>query len=436
MKACGSLKSLPIARKIHAQLISTCLISSIFLQLIDDDYRVFCDIGPRYLFTYNTMINGGVRCLCVGNIKMALHLHGLVKKFYFVSDESIAKSSIDMHVKCGAVDYAESAFLRMLNPSLFCWKFGIIRLLIMFQKMPERDLVSWNTMISILTRHGFGFETLCTFIELWNHGFGLSSMLYATAFSARASVYDLEWGPHLHSRVVHMEPSLDVFVGSGLIDMYLKCGCNGIESSIQIGKALVTMYAEGGSTQKADLAFELMSRRNMISWMVLISAFSQAGVLEKPRFFFFFVSLLSGCSHSGPVTKGKHYFTAMAKFTYTCYFVCMVDLLGLSGLLGEAKKLIDEMPSKPTCVIWGALLGACCSHYNTKLAELVMRNLLQLDVKELETRKNHGCRWIEVDDRVNVFTMDDVNHHRNAEIYGLQKISEKIENIGNCGEAV
>ncbi|GAY49310.1 hypothetical protein CUMW_118160 [Citrus unshiu] len=431
MKACGSLKSLPIARKIHAQLISTCLISSIFLQLIDDDYRVFCDIGPRYLFTYNTMINGGVRCLCVGNIKMALHLHGLVKKFFFGSDESIEKSSIDMHVKCGAVDYAESAFLRMLNPSLFCWKFGI--------KMPERDLVSWNTMISILTRHGFGFETLCTFIELWNHGFGLSSMLYATAFSARASVYDLEWGPHLHSRVVHMEPSLDVFVGSGLIDISkvpLNWGIasciykkNGIESSIQIGKALVTMYAEGGSTQKADLAFELMSRRNMISWMVLISAFSQAG-----------------CSHSGPVTKGKHYFTAMAKFTYTCYFVCMVDLLGLSGLLGEAKKLIDEMPSKPTCVIWGALLGACCSHYNTKLAELVMRNLLQLwrtrwcckfkETKELETRKNHGCSWIEVDDRVNVFTMDDVNHHRNAEIYGLQKISEKIENIGNCGEAV
>lgn len=26
-----------------------------------------------------------------------------------------------MHVKCGAVDYAESAFLRMPNPSLFCW---------------------------------------------------------------------------------------------------------------------------------------------------------------------------------------------------------------------------------------------------------------------------------------------------------------------------
>lgn len=74
---------------------------------------------------------------------------------------------------------------------------------------------------------------------------------------------------------------------------------NGIESSIQIGNALVTMYAEGGSTQKADLAFELMSRRNMISWMVLISAFSQAGVLEKPRFFFLLIKCISEVLYLG-----------------------------------------------------------------------------------------------------------------------------------------
>lgn len=74
---------------------------------------------------------------------------------------------------------------------------------------------------------------------------------------------------------------------------------NGIESSIQIGNALVTMYAEGGSTQKADLAFELMSRKNMISWMVLISAFSQAGDLEKPRFFFLLIKCISEVLYLG-----------------------------------------------------------------------------------------------------------------------------------------
>lgn len=46
-------------------------------------------------------------------------LHGLVSKFNLGSDESIAKSNIDMHVKCGAVDYADGVFLRIPNPSLF-----------------------------------------------------------------------------------------------------------------------------------------------------------------------------------------------------------------------------------------------------------------------------------------------------------------------------
>lgn len=59
------------------------------------------------------------------------------------------------------------------------------------------------------------------------------------------------------------------------------------------------VYAEGGSTQKADLAFELMSRRNMISWMVLISAFSQAGDLEKPIFFFFLIKCISEVLYLG-----------------------------------------------------------------------------------------------------------------------------------------
>lgn len=59
----------------------------------------------------------------------------------------------------------------------------------------------------------------------------------------------------------------------------------------------------------------------------------------------------------------------------------MVGLLGLSRLLEEAKKLIDGMSFKPTGDIRGASLGACCSHYNTKLAELVIRNLPHLDVK-------------------------------------------------------
>ncbi|KAL5539500.1 hypothetical protein UlMin_045987, partial [Ulmus minor] len=68
MKACSSLTSIPLARKLHAQLISTGLDSSIFLQnhllhmysacsLLDDASRVFYSIHNPNVFTWNTMIN-------------------------------------------------------------------------------------------------------------------------------------------------------------------------------------------------------------------------------------------------------------------------------------------------------------------------------------------------------------------------------------------
>lgn len=105
-----------------------------------------------------------------------------------------------------------------------------------------------------LTQHSFEFETLCTFVEMWNQGFGLSSMPYATAFSACSSIYDLEWGTHLHARVVHMEPSLDVFMGSGLIDMYRKGG--------------LVEYARRVSS---------LSEHNVVSWTSLFSGVAQFG---------------------------------------------------------------------------------------------------------------------------------------------------------------
>ncbi|KAJ4702328.1 Pentatricopeptide repeat-containing protein [Melia azedarach] len=778
MKACGDLKLVPVARKIHAQLISTGLNSSIFLQnhlsnmysfcgLIDDACRVFCDIGSRNVFSYNTMINGlassgrigeakklfdemserdsvswntmmsGYFCngksedtikvfasmirdsasipnlysfSCVmkacgrlGYVKLALQLHGLVMKFDSGIDASIEKSIMDMYIKCRVLDYAERVFLRMPNPSLFCWNsmiYGYSNLCAvekavnLFQKMPEHNSVSWNTMISIFTQHGFWSETLRMFVEMWNRGFAPNSMTYATVFRACTRVYDLEWGTHLHARAVRMEPSLHVFVGNGLIDMYAKCGhleyarrvfnsliepdavswtslisgvaqfgleeealvlfnqmreipialdeftiatvlgvCSGqkflsvgeqlhaytiktgMESYVPVGNALVTMYMKCDNTHKVNYAFQLMPKKCIISWTLMISAFSQAGDVEKawncfskmperniitwnsmistfnqhgfpedslklfnlmlwkgikPDWVTFatsinacadlamlnsgmqiaaltkklgfgsdvsvansiitmyarcgqveearktfdsitiknliswnsmmagyaqngqgrkvieifdnmlkmksepdhisFVSVLSGCSHSRLVTEGKHYFISMIKDHCISptheHFACMVDLLGRSGFLEEAKSLIDGMPFKPTVDIWGALLGACRIHCNTKLAELVVRNLFELDVdisgsytllanlysdsgkldgvagvrklmREKGIRKNPGCSWIEVDNTINIFTVDDVNHPQIKEIYRvLEQIREKIENNGDYGEAV
>ena len=183
-----------------------------------------------------------------------------------------------------------------------------------------------------------------------------------------------------------------------------------------------------------------------------------------------YVSVLSGCSHAGLVTEGKQYFYSMTEdfgiSPTSEHFSCMVDLLGRAGLLEEAKNLIDGMPFKPNAAIWGALLGACRTHCESKLAEVAVRNLLEFDVEEsgsyillaniyldsgkLESvadvrklmrekgiRKNPGCSWIEVENRVHVFTVDETNHPQIKDIYRkLEEMMKKIEDTGNYKNAI
>jgi pentatricopeptide repeat protein len=61
------------------------------------------------------------------------------------------------------------------------------------------------------------------------------------------------------------------------------------------------------------------------------------------------------------------------------HYACMVHLLGRAGRLDEAYDFIRAMPLEPDCFVWGALLGACQSHGNVELAELVVFRLLVVE---------------------------------------------------------
>ena len=78
--------------------------------------------------------------------------------------------------------------------------------------------LSWNAIISFFCEHGFGVQSLSTFVEMWSQGARPNSMTYASVLSACKSIYDLEWGTHLHARIVRMEPTIDVLVARWIFD--------------------------------------------------------------------------------------------------------------------------------------------------------------------------------------------------------------------------
>jgi uncharacterized protein YaeQ len=52
------------------------------------------------------------------------------------------------------------------------------------------------------------------------------------------------------------------------------------------------------------------------------------------------------------------------------HYRCMVDLLGWAGRFDEACKFIDELPIKPTPMLWRT-----CSHGNLELAKQAMERI-------------------------------------------------------------
>jgi pentatricopeptide repeat protein len=115
------------------------------------------------------------------------------------------------------------------------------------------------------------------------------------------------------------------------------------------------------------------------------------------------------------------------------HYTCVVDLLGQAGHLKEAENIMKAMPCKPDVAAWKVLLCACRVHGNVEMGEdsgslnwslkvlQVIMLLLAIGIscenveqqkKERGVKKQLRCTWIEVNNEVHTFVVDDEDHPR------------------------
>lgn len=121
------------------------------------------------------------------------------------------------------------------------------------------------------------------------------------------------------------------------------------------------------------------------------------------------------------------------------HYTCMIGLFGRLGHLNKAVKLIEEMPFKPSVMVWRALLGACVSHNNVELGKLSAQRVLDMEphddathvllsnlyanakkwynvafvrksMKKKGVKKEPGLSWIENQGMVHYFAVGDTSH--------------------------
>ena len=237
------------------------------------------------------------------------------------------------------------------------------------------------------------------------------------------------------------------------------------------------LYAKCGSMARAWEVFKGMKEKDRVVWNAIISGLAMNGYVKISSGLFgqvekigikpdgnTFIGLLCGCTHAGLVDEGRQYFNSMDRvFSLTPtveHYGCMVDLLGRAGLLDEAHQMIRNMPMEANAIVWEALLGACRIHRDTQLAELVLKQLIELEpwnsgnyvllsniysnnlkwdeaakirlsMNEKGIQKPPGCSWIEVDGILHEFLVGDKYHPLSEKIYAkLDELTKKMKVAG------
>ncbi|RZC78720.1 hypothetical protein C5167_002928 [Papaver somniferum] len=372
-------------------------------------------------------------CSRLHGIEEGEQIHAHVIKTGFESDIHVKNALIHFYCTCGVVDDARAVF----------------------DKMSERDTVTWNSIIAGYTQNGFSGEALNLFRDMQVHGSEPDEITMVSVLSACAHAGALELGKWVHA--------------------YLEK--NNLDGKISVKTALVDMYSKCGLIERALEVFEEIPNRNVVCWTAMINGLAINGLGKKAVSLFHLmvkskvkpdeitlVSVFSACSHSGLLEEGKKLFADLRKRykikAQVEHYGCMVDLLGRHGHVGEAYDLIMKMPFAPNAVIWRTLLGACNLYKRVDLGELVLKKIPELEphyhgdfvllsniyaangkweeavnirkmMKKNKISKIPGCSTIEIENRTYSFVVEDKSHRHSKEIYRmLDQIAEKIKLAG------
>eukprot|EP01018_Ginkgo_biloba_P015274 Gb_41648 [translate_table: standard] len=476
LPACSRLAALQQGKEIHDYIIRSRFASDVFVGnalmdmyakcgSIEDARQVFNDISERDAVSWSTMIGGYVQnafcdealklfsdmqvagvkadsatvatvlpaCAHLLALQQGKEIHNYIVRGGFESDVFVGSALIDMYAKCGSIELAQLAF----------------------DRMPQRNVVSWNAIIAGYAHNGNCNEALKLFQQIQRAGVKPDPVTFVSILPACARLGTLQLGKEIHDYIVRRAFESNVSVGNSLLDMYGKCG----------------------NIDGARSFFDKMCQKDVISWNTMIAAYGMQGLGEDALACFYqmqqegmkpdhitFVAVLSACSHAGLVDKGWQCFDCMSRDYYITprmeHYACMVDLLGRAGHLEEAHDFIEMMPLEPRADVWGALLGACRTYCNIELGESVADILFNLKpentgyyvllsniyaaarrwddvakvravMKDRGLKKSRGCSWIEVRSRVHEFVVGDKLHIEYKNVFAmLDSLARQIKEAG------
>ncbi|CAN1265921.1 Pentatricopeptide repeat-containing protein At3g49170, chloroplastic [Linum perenne] len=241
-----------------------------------------------------------------------------------------------------------------------------------FDKMPDRNDVSWTLMITRFHQLGRGRDAIGVFVDMVSSGCVPDRFTHCGVISACAELGSLSAGRQLHTWVIKSGMTWDVCIGCSLVDMYIKCN-------------------EEGSLVESRKVFVRMQDHNVMSWTAIITGYVQNGRhdLEAIKFFvkmmqggqvkpneFTLAAVLKACAGLSNSRIGEQVYGYAVKVglaSVNCVGNSVISMYAKCGHMENARKAFDVLFDK-NLVSYNTMVNAYAKSSNSEEAfELVQK---------------------------------------------------------------
>ncbi|KAH6802704.1 Pentatricopeptide repeat superfamily protein [Perilla frutescens var. frutescens] len=391
LKLCRDYADMQLGKAVHASIIkihqdirlcNSLITSYIELGHLNYAERVFNSILEPDVVSYTAMISGLAKSSRGGEaagLFFEMRLSGIEPNAYaFVAiltacmrllDLNLGSQIHSLSIKTGHVNcnYVANAIMGLYG-KCGCFDFVIK----MFDEMPQRDIASWNTVISCVVKEGVydrAFELFHDMLIEMQEGsrvdyFTLSSLLVACS---RCS--ETMYGKGIHAYALKTGYGSNLSVCNALIQFYAKCGCvEDVENlfdrmSVRDGftwTEMISAYMGFGLVGSAVEICSRMPERNCVAYNVLLAGFCQNGdgyralslycrMMEKGLELtdFTLTSVLHACGltkHLGFSKQLQAFVLKIGVGTNDYIRAALLDMCTRCGRMDDAEKIFHQLP--------------------------------------------------------------------------------------------
>ncbi|XVF06768.1 hypothetical protein REPUB_Repub06bG0079200 [Reevesia pubescens] len=298
-------------------------------------------------YTFPSVANS---CAALGDIEMGKVVHENVLEMGLDSDLYIGNALVDMYGRFGYLAEA----------------------LKVFDGMPKRDVVSWNSLISGYSANQYWEEALEVYNMARMAGIMPDSFTVSGVLPACGGLVHVKEGEVVHCLVEKIGLHRCVVVSNGLLSMYFKF--NRLVDARRI--------------------FDEMVVRDTVSWNTLICGYSQMELFKESIELFMLMvnrfkpdlltitSVLRACGHLHDLEFGKFVHEYMKKNGYQCDATAdniLIDMYAKCGDLLASREVFDKMICRDS-VSWNSIIN-CYIQYGNHDEALKLSEIMKIDLK-------------------------------------------------------